>query len=113
MPLAAPRLPAWRRGLLVRRRVSAPTALTAFVVCAPQATTLAEVVQTAGTRWTIERSFEAAKSEVGVDHDEVRSGTGWYRPLTLAMWAYALLTVVRAGSLQESARPKKRLAQMP
>ena len=41
----------------------------------------------------IERSFEEAKGEVGLDHYEVRSWTGWYRPITLAMWAYALLTV--------------------
>jgi SRSO17 transposase len=113
VPLAAPMLPAWRRWLLVRRSVSEPTELTAFVVFAPQATTLAEVVQTAGTRWTIESSFEAAKSEVGLDHYEVRSWTGWYRHITLAMWAYALLTVVRAGALQESALPKKMLAQVP
>jgi SRSO17 transposase len=111
VPLAAPMLPAWRRWLLVRRSVSEPTELTAFVVFAPQATTLAEVVQTAGTRWTIESSFEAAKGEVGLDHYEVRSWTGWYRPITLAMWAYALLTIVRAGHLQESALPKKKLAQ--
>ena len=77
LPLAAPRLPAWRRWLLVRRSVSDPTELTAFVVFAPQATTLAEVVQTAGTRWTIESSFEATKGEVGLDHYEVRSWTGW------------------------------------
>jgi SRSO17 transposase len=113
LPLAAPMLPAWRRWLLVRRSVSEPTELTAFVVFAPQATTLAEVVQTAGTRWTIESSFEAAKSEVGLDHYEVRSWTGWYRHITLAMWAYALLTVVRAGALQERALPKKMLAQVP
>jgi SRSO17 transposase len=111
VPLAAPMLPAWRRWLLVRRSVSAPTELTAFVVFAPQAVPLAEVVQTAGTRWTIESSFEAAKGEVGLDHYEVRSWTGWYRHITLAMWAYALLTIVRAGHLQESARPKKKLAQ--
>jgi SRSO17 transposase len=113
VPLAAPMLPAWRRWLLVRRSVSEPTELTAFVVFAPQATTLAEVVQTAGTRWTIESSFEAAKSEVGLDHYEVRSWAGWYRHITLAMWAYALLTVVRAGYLQESALPKKMLDQVP
>jgi SRSO17 transposase len=113
VPLAAPMLPAWRRWLLVRRSVSEPTELTAFVVFAPQATTLAEVVQTAGTRWTIESSFEAAKSEVGLDHYEVRSWAGWYRHITLAMWAYALLTIVRAGYLQESALPKKMLDQGP
>jgi SRSO17 transposase len=109
LPLAAPRQPAWRRWLLVRRSISQPTELTAFVVFAPQATTLAEAVHVAGTRWTIESSFEAAKGEVGLDHYAVRSWTGWYRHITLAMWAYALLAVVRARHLQELPVPKKML----
>jgi SRSO17 transposase len=114
LPLADPMPPAWRRWLLVRRSLSDPTALTAFVVFAPQATTLAEAVQVAGTRWTIESSFEAAKGEVGLDHYEVRSWTGWYRHITLAMWAYALLTVLRAGHLQQEVTvPKKMLVQAP
>ena len=95
-----------------RRRRREPTALTAFGVCAPPATPLADVVQVAGTRWTIESSFEAAKGEVGLDHYEVRSWTGWYRHITLAMWAYALLAVVRAQHLQpEGTVPKKMLVQ--
>jgi SRSO17 transposase len=110
LPLASPLLPLWRRWLLVRRSVSDPADLTAFVVCAPQETTLAEAAQVAGTRWTVETCFEAAKGEVGLDHYEVRSWTGWYRHITLAMWAYALLAVVRAGYLQEVALPKKMLA---
>jgi SRSO17 transposase len=88
--------------------VSAPTELTAFVVYAPQETTLAEAGQVAGTRWTVEICFEVAKGEVGLDHYEVRSWTGWYHHITLAMWAYALLAVVRAGPRQEVAGPKKR-----
>jgi SRSO17 transposase len=36
-------------------------------------------------------------SKVGLDHYEVRSWAGWYRHITLAMWALALLTVLRAG----------------
>ena len=83
----------WRRWLLVRRSLSDPTELTAYVVFAPHATTLATVVQVAGSRWTIERSVAEAKGEVGLDHYGVRRWTGWYRPITLAMWAYALLTV--------------------
>jgi len=110
LPLAAPMQAAWRRWLLVRRSVSDSTELTAFVVFAPQATPLAEVVQTAGTRWTIESSFEAAKGEVGLAHYEVRSWTGWHRHITLAMWAYALLTVVRARHLPELPLPKKMLS---
>jgi len=63
LPRAAPMRPAWRRWLLVRRSVSDPTELTAFVVFAPQATTLAEVVQTAGTRWTLERVVKRRKAK--------------------------------------------------
>ena len=91
--------PACRRWLLVRRGLGTPPELTAYVVFAAQATTLEEVVRVAGTRWTIASGFEAAKSEVGLDHYEVRSWTGWYRHLTLVMWALALLTVLRAGTI--------------
>jgi SRSO17 transposase len=106
LPLAEPVDPTWRRWLLVRRSVSAPVELQAYVVFAPQHTTLAEVVRVAGTRWTIESCFEAAKSEVGLDHYEVRSWTGWYRHITLAMWALALLVVLRAGTLAVQALKK-------
>jgi SRSO17 transposase len=50
----------------------------------------------AGHRWRIEQSFELAKGEVGLDHDEVRRWDGWYRHLTLAMFALAYLAVLRA-----------------
>jgi SRSO17 transposase len=106
LPLAAPLEPGWGRWLLVRRSLSTPTELTAYVVFAPQATTLAEVVRVAGSRWTVESAFEEAKGEVGLDHYEVRSWTGWYRPITLAMWALALLTIMRAGTIAVEAFKK-------
>jgi SRSO17 transposase len=99
LPLAEPLEPGWRRWLLVRRSLGDPSGLTAYVVFAPQGTPLEEVVRVAGTRWTIESCFEAAKSEVGLDHYEVRSWTGWYRHMTLAMWALSLLAVLRAGAI--------------
>jgi SRSO17 transposase len=106
LSLAEPLVPGWCRWLLVRRSVSDPTELAAYVVYAPQATTLEEVVRVAGMRWTIEICFEAAKGEVGLDHYEVRSWTGWYRHITLALWALALLTVVRAGAIGAEAFKK-------
>jgi SRSO17 transposase len=106
LPLAAPLAPGWRRWLLVRRRVSTPTELTAYVVFAPHATPLQEVVRVAGSRWTVESGFEEAKGEVGLDQYEVRSWTGWYRHITLAMWALALLTVMRAGTIALEALKK-------
>jgi len=105
-PLIPPEEPGWCRWLLVRRRVSDPTDLTAYVVFARQATTLEAVVRVAGSRWTIESGFEEAKGEVGLDHDEVRRWTGWYRHITLAMWAYALLVVMRAGTIAVEALKK-------
>jgi len=106
LPLADPEEPAWRRWLLVRCRVSEPTERRAYVVFAPEATTRDEVVRVAGTRWVIEPLFEAATEEVGLDHDEVRSRTGWYRHITLALWALALLTVLRAGAIAVEAFKK-------
>lgn len=57
--------------------------------------TLAAQVQVVGKRWTVEESIQTSKSEVGLDHYEVRSWTGWYRHITLAMWAQAFLSVLR------------------
>jgi SRSO17 transposase len=99
LPLAAPLESGWRRWLLVRRGVNDPTDLTAYVVFAPQETTPEEAVRVAGTRWVIAQLFEAAKGEVGLDHYEVRSWPGWYRHITLAMWALALLAIMRAGMI--------------
>lgn len=107
LPLAAPMQPAWCRWLLVRRSLSDPTALTAYVVFAPHQTAIDTAVAVAGSRWTVESCCEATKGEVGLDQYEVRSWTGWYRHITLAMWAYALLTTLRAAHLPPEARPKK------
>jgi hypothetical protein len=102
----APLAPGWRRWLLVRRSINTPTELTAYVVFAPHATSLQEVVRVAGSRWTIESGFEEAKGAVGLDQYEVRSWTGWYRHITLAMWALALPTVMRAGTIAVEALKK-------
>lgn len=111
--LAAPLEPGWRRWVLVRRRLGTPTELTADVVLARDETTRDEVVRVAGSRWTSESGVEAAKSEVGLDHSEVRSWTGWSRHITLALWALALRTVLRAGASAVAAVKKKRLPRQP
>jgi SRSO17 transposase len=95
LPLVPPLQEGFARWCLVRRSLSDPDDLQAYVVFAPEGTDLATLVQVAGRRWTIEVAFEQAKGEVGVDQYEVRSWTGWYRHVTLALFAQALLTVVR------------------
>src|SRR5712691_6597346 len=107
LPLAAPCQPHWRRWLLGRRSLSDPTERTAYVVCAPETTARATVAQGGGRRWTIAPCFEEAQGDVGLEQYEVRSWTGWYRHITLARWAYALLTVLRAMSLPVAPPLKK------
>lgn len=99
--------PGWRHALLVRERLTpnerGEYERAYYVVFAPKRATLQEVVRVAGTRWTIEQGFEAAKQEVGLDEYEVRKYAGWYRYMTLALFAHAFLAVVRAN-----AAPRKR-----
>jgi SRSO17 transposase len=82
--------------------------MTGYIVFARAETALAELVRVAGTRWTVEESIECAKGEVGLDHYEVRSFRGWYRHISLAMWASAFLSVIRKETGAEVA-PKKGL----
>ncbi len=86
----------FKRYLLLRRSISDPLEVTAYIAFAPADSTLAALVRVAGMRWTVEESIQTAKGEVGLDHYEVRSWTGWYRHITLAMWAAAFVSVVRS-----------------
>ncbi len=68
---------------------------------------MSTLVRVAGSRWRIESAFEMAKQEVGLDEYEVRNARGWDRHMILALWALALLSVVRAACLPPPAPPKK------
>jgi len=51
----------WRKGLLIRRKLAHPEVFTFYLTLAPETVSLSELVRVAGTRWTIEACFEAAK----------------------------------------------------
>jgi SRSO17 transposase len=95
LPYRSDAAPGWQKGLLIRRKIRKPEEFTFYLTLSPTETRLAELVRVAGTRWTIEACFEAAKGEVGLDQYEVRSWTGWHRHITLAMLAHAYLAVLR------------------
>jgi len=98
----------WRRWLLLRRSLADPSEVAAYTVFAPTHTTLITHVQVAGRRWTVEERIQSGKGAVGMDHYEVRSWPGWYRHITLSMWAQAFLAVIRAEEGAQAA-PKKGL----
>ncbi len=84
--------------LLIRRSLTNPTDCAYYLCSAPVGTTLTTLVAVAGKRWAIEETFQTGKGEVGLDHHQVRRYDGWYRHMTLAMFAHAFLTVTRAAS---------------
>jgi SRSO17 transposase len=106
LALSEPPPPGWQRWLLLRRSISDPSDVTAYRVFARADSSLTSQVQVAGMRWTVEESIQTAKGEVGLDHYEVRSWTGWYRHMTLAMWAQAFLAVIRTEAGAEEAAKK-------
>ena len=101
---------AWQRFLLLRRSRSKAGEITAYLVFGAVDTSLEEMARVAGRRWAIEESFAQAKSEVGLDQYEVRSWTGWYRHMTLAMTAQALLAITRARLFAKPAASEQALA---
>jgi SRSO17 transposase len=96
LPLNPPMQEGFQRWLLIRRSIEDPDELSAYTVFAPENTTLERLAKVAGSRWRVEIGFEEAKGEVGLAHYEVRSWRGWYRHITLALFAHAFLASIRA-----------------
>ena len=114
LPLSSPVPAGWERWLVIRRSLSRgakPPDLAYVLVFARTGTTLEEMVQVIGARWTVEQCFEVGKGEVGLDEYEVRSWQGWYRHITLCMLAQAFLSVLRAqsaGQEPDQAEPEEK-----
>ena len=84
----------WTRGLLIRRNI-ADGDLAFFSTWARAGTSIDTLVKVEGHRWAIEDSFETAKNELGLDHNETRSWHGWHRHVALVMLAFAMTAAIR------------------
>ena len=91
---ASERTGVWTRGLLIRRNI-ADGDMAFFSTWCPAGTTIKTLVKVEGQRWAIEDSFETAKNELGLDHNETRSWHGWHRHVSLVMLAFAMLAAIR------------------
>jgi SRSO17 transposase len=84
----------WTRGLLIRRNI-ADGDLAYFTTWCPMGTPIGTLVSVEGCRWAIEDSFETAKNEFGLDHNETRSWHGWHRHVSLVMLAFAMMAAIQ------------------
>ena len=97
----------WTRGLLIRRRI-ADDDLAFFTTWCPAGTSIETLVAVEGHRWAIEDSFETAKNQFGLDHNESRSWHGWHRHVSLVMLAFAMMAAIRYRANPPSPKKMKR-----
>jgi SRSO17 transposase len=100
----------WTRGLLIRRNIS-DQSLAFFTTWCPAGTAIEALVAVEGQRWAIEDSFETAKNELGLDHNETRSWHGWHRHVSLVMLAFAMMATIRHHANRAS--PPKTMPRLP
>ena len=83
------------RWLLVRRNPKTGE-LAFYLAWSPTRHPLRTLVRVAASRWAVEETFQAGKSQVGLDHYQVRGWIAWHRHITLCMLALAFLITIVA-----------------
>jgi len=59
----------------------------------PENATLKDLVYWAKLRWWVEQNYQQLKDDIGLDHFEGRSWSGWHHHVTLAMIAFDFLVL--------------------
>ena len=81
--------------LIVRRTLGDSATYSYFISNATRYTRLKTFVWLSGVRWAIEQCFEEAKSDLGMDHYEVRKFPGWRHHMLTCMLAHFFLWHMR------------------
>ena len=77
--------------LVIKRREGPEPSYTYSISNAPASTPLRTFVWLSGLRWAIEQCFEEGKTELGMDHYEVRKYPGWHHHMLTCMLAHFFL----------------------
>jgi SRSO17 transposase len=77
--------------LIVRRSIEDKPVYKYYLSNAPTSARLSLFVWLSGIRWAVEQCFEETKSELGMDHYEVRKYRGWNHHILTCMLAHFFL----------------------
>ena len=77
--------------LIIRRSIDVSPEYSYFISNAPADTPLELFVWLSGMRWPIEQCFEEGKSQLGMDHYEVRKYPGWNHHILTCMLGHFFL----------------------
>jgi len=89
--LSAAGLPKKAVWLLIRRTLGDDPQYSYFISNAMASTRLNTLVWLSGLRWAIEQCFHETKTELGMDHYEVRKFPGWHHHIITCMLAHFFL----------------------
>jgi SRSO17 transposase len=77
---------------------------TQFVLTTlPRRMSKKQIVRTIKERWKIERTYQELKGQLGLDHFEGRSFTGWHHHVSVVLCCYAFVVAERVRSFSPSA----------
>ncbi len=77
--------------LVIKRTIGPDPEYSYYISNAPVSTRLSTFVWLSGLRWAIEQCFEETKSELGMDHYEIRKYKGWNHHILTCMMAHFFL----------------------
>ena len=77
--------------LLIRRTLGDDPQYSYFISNASSSARLKTLVWLSGLRWAIEQCFEETKTELGMDHYEVRKYPGWHHHILTCILAHFFL----------------------
>jgi SRSO17 transposase len=99
-----PERSAW---LVIKRTLGASPSFSSYLSNAPASTPLRTFVWLSGLRWAIEQCFEEGKTELGMDHYEVRKYPGWHHHILISMLAHFFLWHLKLRLGKKSASPHR------
>lgn len=77
--------------LVIKRTIGTEPAYSYAISNAPASTPLGTFVWLSGVRWAIEQCFAESKTELGMDHYELRRYAGWHHHMLTTMLAHFFL----------------------
>jgi len=89
--------------LVIKRTIGNAPSYSFYISNAPTGTRLKTFVWLSGIRWAIEQCFEEAKTELGMDHYEVRKYPGWRHHMLSCILAHFFLWHIRIRLGEKSA----------
>ena len=89
--------------LVIKRTIGNAPSYSFYISNAPTGTRLKTFVWLSGIRWAIEQCFEETKTELGMDHYEVRKYPGWRHHMLSCILAHFFLWHMRIRLGKKSA----------